>query len=149
MGRLKKTQKAISATVINLDIFRCSVVVIVGPNNETLLKGLPKLFKDYNVKSDITKEEFRECLGREKLYGGVTIQDGVDVLVLLKAENILEVSNETLVHEMLHATNIVCKVHGVDDEETRAYMIEYLCNKFWVAQDEYDEQHPKKSKKKA
>ena len=35
----------ISGTLITLDIFRCSVLVIVSKNEESIIKGLPELYK--------------------------------------------------------------------------------------------------------
>ena len=34
-----------SGVVIDLDIFRCSVLVLVGKDEETIQKGLPDLYK--------------------------------------------------------------------------------------------------------
>lgn len=132
----------ISGTLITLDIFRCSVLVIVGKDEESIIEGLPDLYKNNGWK-DVDKaiRLIREdhCDGDElDLYQGRTIPDGVDVFVIFLADNIAEVSEETALHELGHAMRHVLRVHGVDDEETEMYTHEYLFHKFLCAKDDYD-----------
>ena len=133
----------ISGTLITLDIFRCSVLVIVGKDEESIIDGLPDLYKHNGwedpdrtielIKKDHCDED------NEDLYQGRTIPDGVDAIVVFLADNIAEVSEETALHELGHAMRHILRVHGVDDEETEMYTHEYLFHEFLCAQDNYSE----------
>lgn len=132
----------ISGTLITLDIFRCSVLVIVGKDEESIIDGLPNLYKhngwedpDRTIKL-IKKDHCDE--DDQDIYKGRTIPDGVDVTVIFLADNISEVSEETALHELGHAMRHVLRIHGVDDEETEMYTHEYLFHEFLCAQDNYD-----------
>ena len=140
----------LSGTVITLDIFRCSIAVLVGPDKESILKGIPKLYKRWGSGKDVIEhsiKKVKEVLnGKEDDYQGTTIPDGVDALVIFLEKDISKVSEEVTVHEMNHAMRHICRVHGVDDEETESYMLEYLCNQFWTAQDDWNKKKKKHGK---
>ena len=133
----------ISGTVITLDIFRCSVVVLVGKDEKSIIDGLPDLYKTLEVEDVdrtiklIKKDRCDE--DEQDLYKGRTIPDGVDALVIFLADNIAEVSEEVALHELGHAMRHVLRVHSVDDEETEMYTHEYLFHEFLCAQDDYNE----------
>lgn len=38
------------------------------------------------------------------------------------------VTKEVIIHEMVHAMQCICDTRGIDDMETEAYMVEYLCH---------------------
>lgn len=132
----------ISGTLITLDIFKCSVLIIVGKDEESIIDGLPSLYKhngwkDSNRTIELIKKD--HCDGDDQdIYEGRTIPDGVDAIVIFLADNISEVSEETALHELGHAMRHILRVHGVDDEETEMYTHEYLFHKFLCAQDDYD-----------
>ena len=138
---------------IVLDIFRCSVLVLVGADKEAVLKGYPKVFKELESRGDPEKDidDLKEVLKEDdSCFTATTFsfsQDTVSAVVVIYGEDILDVTDEKLVHEMYHATRRICSSHGVDDEETEAYMLEYLCNQFWCAQDEWKKKVTKKKKK--
>ena len=133
----------ISGTLITLDIFRCSVLVIVGKDEESIIDGLPDLYKHNGWKdSDRIIELIKKdhCDGdNEDLYQGRTIPDGVDAFVIFLADSIADVPEETALHELGHAMKHIIRVHGVDDEETEMYTHEYLFHEFLCAQDNYNE----------
>ena len=133
----------ISGTLITLDIFRCSVLVIVGKDEESIIDGLPDLYKTLEIEDvDRTIKLIKKdhCDEDDKdLYKGRTIPDGVDAIVVFLADNIAEVSKETVLHELGHAMRYILRVHGVDDEETEMYTHEYLFHEFLCAQDNYSE----------
>jgi hypothetical protein len=112
----------ISGTLITLDIFRCSVLVIVGKDEESIIEGLPDLYKHNGWENpDRTIELIKKdhCDGdNEDLYQGRTIPDGVDAFVIFLADSIADVPEETALHELGHAMSHVLRVHGVDGEET-------------------------------
>lgn len=144
----------ISGTIINLNIFRCSVVILVAPDKDSMLKGLPKLYKKWGCSKENLEKDLdiiRDALDTDKedIYKGTTIKSGIDSLVLFIEEDIQEVTEETSVHELYHAMRQICDAHGVDDEETEAYMLEYLCNQFWTAQDDWRDNHPKDKEEQA
>lgn len=132
----------ISGTLITLDIFKCSVLIIVGKDEESIIDGLPSLYKHNEWKdSDRTIELIKKdhCDGDDQdIYEGRTIPDGVDAIVIFLADNISEVSEEIALHELGHAMRHILRVHGVDDEETEMYTHEYLFHEFLCAQDDYD-----------
>jgi len=133
----------ISGTLITLDIFRCSVLVIVGKDEESIIDGLPDLYKHNEWEDpDRTIELIKKdhCDEDDKdLYKGRTIPDGVDAIVVFLADNIAEVSEETALHELGHAMRHILRVHCVDDEETEMCTHEYLFHEFLYAQDKYNE----------
>lgn len=132
-----------SGTVITLDIFRCSVLVLVGKDEESIIKGLPDLFKE-NEWEDVDKsiDLIRKSHCEEDdfgVYKGKTLPNGVDALVIFLANTIADVSEETALHELGHAMRYILRVHGVDDEETEMYTHEYLFHEFLCAQDAFNE----------
>lgn len=133
----------ISGTLITLNIFRCSVLVIVGKDEESIIAGLPDLYNNNGWKDvDRVIKLIRKdhCDGDDlDLYQGRTIPDGVDAFVIFLASSIAEVPEETALHELGHAMRHVLRVHGVDDEETEMYIHEYLFHEFLCAQDNYNE----------
>ncbi len=131
----------ISGILITLDIFKCSVLVLVGKDEDSIIEELPELYK-YNgwkapdrtielIKKDHCDED------NEDLYQGRTIPDGVDAFVIFLADSLAEVSEETALHELGHAMRHILRVHGVNDEETEMYTHEYLFHEFLCAQDSY------------
>ena len=133
----------ISGTLITLDIFRCSVLVLVGKDEDSIIEGLPNLYIHNGWKdSDRTIELIKRshCDGDDQdIYKGRTIPDGVDAIVIFLADNISKVSEETALHELGHAMRHVLRVHNVDDEEAEMYTHEYLFHEFLCAQDNYNE----------
>ena len=47
-------------TIIILDIFRCSVTILVGPTKKSIIDGLPKLYKKWRVSSEDTQHDLKE-----------------------------------------------------------------------------------------
>ena len=141
----------LSCTSITLDIFRCSVLILVGENEETIIDGLPDLFKEneWGGVEQTIKHIKENHIDNDDLgpYQGRTIPDGVDAVVIFLADNISEVSEEIALHELGHAMRHICRVHGVDDEETEMYMHEYLFHQFLCAQNDYNNNKTKKTKK--
>ena len=133
----------ISGTLITLDIFRCSVLVLVGEDEDSIIEGLPDLYKNNGWKDPdstiklIRKDHYDE--DDRGVYKGRTIPSGVDAIVVFLADNIAEISEETALHELGHAMRHVLRIHGVDDEETEMYTHEYLFHEFLCAQDDYSE----------
>lgn len=138
----------ISGTLITLDIFRCSVLVLVGEDEDSIIEGLPDLYKNNGWKDpDSTIKLIRKdhCDEDDRgVYKGRTIPSGVDAIVVFLADNIADISEETALHELGHAMRHVLRIHGVDDEETEMYTHEYLFHEFLCAQDDYSKGNVKK-----
>ena len=140
---------------IVLDIYRCSVLVLVAPDKESIIKGYRTVFKKFKCTGSLEQDidEIKEVLKDDYAYKGTTFcfsGSPIDACVLVYADNLMEVTYEVIVHELYHAMKRVCSSHGIEDEEAEAYMLEYLCNQFWNAQDDWKAKHPeyKKNKKK-
>lgn len=129
----------ITGVLVSLDIFRCSVLIVVGKDEETIIKGLPDVYKRKKWGSadgliSLIKED--HCEGDDAgLYTGRTIRNGVDAIVLFLADSISDIPEGTALHELGHAMKHVLKVHGVDDEETEMCTHEYLFNEFLSAKE--------------
>ena len=52
---------------------------------------------------------------------------GKDVFVIFDGTP-KTVTKEVIIHEMVHAMQCICDTKGIDDRETEAYMVEYLCH---------------------
>lgn len=141
--------KKLSGVLIHLDIFRCSVIVLAALTKEDILKGLSGLFKEWGLSSKLVKtsKEVLEQWEQGESTQGSTISFEADTFIILVGKNITYASEELLVHETNHASKYICRFHGIEDEETEAYLQEYIYNKIRCAQDNYTESNPKKTKK--
>ena len=140
-----------SGTVITLDIFRCSVIIFVGKDEDTILKGLPGYWKNQEWETKDLKRVkglLKDVFGDKDndIAAGTMIPDGVDAIIVFPNKNIAEVSEEKALHELGHAMRHICRVHGVDDEETEMYMHEYLFHQFLCAQNDYNDNKVKRVK---
>ena len=139
---------------IEISIFRTAVLVMVSKDAEQMLADFPRIYKRYHVKKEAMKEDFkifRQIIEEDGLSAlGQTIKlpnESGDVLILFHEDTIADVTEEVIVHETHHATTFLCKERGVDDEETEAYMQEYMFNMIINEIDNWNRKHPKKKKK--
>jgi len=87
-------------------------------------KQLLFYIKNNELENDIS--ESLTGLWKEKETGGCIFQfdykDGLTYTLMLWKNNRLS----TLSHELMHAVDFLCKRKGIDDSETRAYMMGYF-----------------------
>lgn len=157
---MKKEFKTYSSR-IPVDMFFSAVYVIITDTAETLHQDIEELLKGDLDIDDITADQ--DAFGikdyfdiKKPLNPGTTLgifhEDGsmrTFVIFQGKPENI---SRDVIVHEMYHAMKRICSTKGVEDEETEAYMLEYLCYSMFKQLEEFKEANKKtekKSKRKA
>ena len=121
---------------VSLDIFRREVIILIASSKKFLIEELETvLSNDLGMESKYAKdfsETLRESLKNETPYLGLTyelesIDNGKETFVIFDGTP-KSISRDTVIHEMYHAMRKICNDRGVDDEETEAYMLEYLCH---------------------
>lgn len=149
--------KGIDYDIFYLNIFNSGVIFIVAPDKETFLEAIPSVMKDAIADENHRKQltvDLMDCISKDRiLYPGTTFEDftsdGVQYLiVILHKGNTKEKLERTIPHEMFHVVYKLCKERGIEDEETSAYILEYLCGKAYAALREYKEEDKKASTKK-
>lgn len=131
-----KKNKICSAAIC-IDMFCSEVIVMITTSKEYLYEEVENvLSEDLGMKSEWAKDfasKIQKYLAEEKvLPPGMTLDiegltGGRDVFVIF--EGIPKtITKEVIIHEMVHAMQCVCDVRGIDDRETEAYMVEYLCH---------------------
>ena len=126
---------------IPVDMFNKEVIILITNSKGYLqdeIEGV--LAEDLGMRDDIAKEfadELKDILKEEDfLFPGTTItlttnKGYTDVFCIFNGDSPKSVPKEVIIHEMFHAMRSICKTSGVDDEETMAYMLDYLCRKFF------------------
>lgn len=124
---------------IGIDVFRAEVIVIITNSKGYLYEDIENVLQDdlgieKNIAKEFSKEIKRYLDDEEVLPPGVTLDipcstGGREVFVILDGTP-KSIKDSVVVHEMYHATRNICRDRGVDDEETEAYMQEYLYDKF-------------------
>ena len=56
------------------------------------------------------------------------------------------VAKETIIHEMCHVVQNICRYRGIEDDETEAYLLEYFCHKFFEQVANFNKKGNKKVK---
>lgn len=123
------------------DVFRSSVLCLIASNKKYLYDEIPNvLSEDFGIlKEDIGyfTKKLRKCLDEEGdiLPLGMTIdidapKGGVLIFVIFDGTP-KTVAKETIIHEMCHVMQNICRYRGIEDNETEAYLLEYLCHKFF------------------
>lgn len=140
MKQTNMKKHEIWASSIPVDIFRSEVIVLITNSREYLMEDIEAvLTDDLGMKSDYAKEfseALRNCLKDEDpLPLGLTYEIpcsdcSKENFVILNGTP-KSVSKDTIIHEMYHAMKRICNDRSVDDEETEAYMLEYLCHEYF------------------
>lgn len=142
---MRKKTCEISGTVLTVDVFAANVLVIVCGDLKVLKDNLKDVYKkvDADEEYENDKVELAKALDSKASYGGMTITiEGVhkfDSIVVFVAKNLSEVSYEVMVHELYHVVQSICYSRGIDDDETEAYLMEYLFGSLLDAVDEYND----------
>lgn len=124
---------------IAIDIFRSEVVFLITNSKDGLYEDIENILKDdLNMEESIAKEfskEIRRYLDDEKflplgLTLDISLSTGARDIFIIFEGTPKTLKDSVAVHELYHATRHICRDRGVDDEETEAYMLEYLYEKF-------------------
>lgn len=127
----------ICSCAIHIDMFYSEVIVITTTSKEYLYNEVENVLSDdLGMKEEYAKDfapEIQKYLDEENvLPPGITLDiesttGGRDVFVIFDGTP-KTVTKEVIIHEMVHAMQCICDVRGIDDRETEAYMVEYLCH---------------------
>lgn len=130
-------REKICSCAIHIDMFYSEVIVMTTTSKEYLYEEVENvLSEDLGMKSEWAKDfasEIQKYLDEEKvLPPGMTLDiegltSGRDVFVIFDGTP-KTITKEVIIHEMVHAMQCICDTRGIDDRETEAYMVEYLCH---------------------
>lgn len=127
----------VCSCAIHIDMFCSEVIVMMTTSKEYLYEEVENvLSEDLGMKKEYAKDfapEIQKYLDEENvLPPGITLdiesitgERGVFVILDGTPKT---VTKEVIIHEMVHAMQCICDTRGVDDRETEAYMVEYLCH---------------------
>lgn len=125
---------------ISIDMFHSEVVFLITNSKGYLYDEIENVLKDdlgmKEAAASSFSKEIRSCLDEEEevLPPGLTLDipcslGGRDIFVIFNGTP-KTLKDNVIIHELYHATRHICRNRGVDDEETEAYMQEYLYEKF-------------------
>ena len=127
----------ICSCAIHIDMFYSEVIVMMTTSKEYLYNEVESVLSDdLGMKKEYAKDfasEIQKYLDEENvLPPGMTLNiesstGGKDVFVIFD-DTPKTVTKEVIIHEMVHAMQCICDTRGIDDRETEAYMVEYLCH---------------------
>lgn len=127
----------ICSCAIHIDMFYSEVIVMMTTSKEYLYNEVESVLSDdLGMREENAKDfasEIQKYLDEEKvLPPGITmdiesITGGRDVFVVFEGTP-KTVTKEVIIYEMVHAMQCICDTRGIDDRETEAYMVEYLCH---------------------
>lgn len=118
-----------SARTVPIDVFRCGVCLLVGTDMEELRKAFKSVMKN-NLKDEKEADDYFDyflgCVKDSGTFTGLYVakESEPDVIIYLP-----EFKESVLVHEIVHAVTHILNDRGVKDDETRAYLTEYLYRK--------------------
>lgn len=127
----------ICSCAIHIDMFYSEVIVMMTTSKDYLYEEVESvLSEDLGMKEEWAKDfasEIQKYLDEENvLPPGMTLNiessiGGKDVFVIFDGTP-KTVTKEVIIHEMVHAMQCICDTRGIEDRETAAYMVEYLCH---------------------
>lgn len=149
-------KSVIYASSMYEDIFKSSVLCFIANDKKYLYDEIPNvLSEDFGIlKEDIGyfTKELRKCLDGEEdvLPLGIIIDIGAPkggVLIFVIFDGTPKtVAKETIIHEMCHVVQNICRYRGIEDDETEAYLLEYFCHKFFEQVANFNKKGNKKVK---
>lgn len=132
---------------LDIAIFHREVIVLITNSKEYLMEELESvLSEDLGMDSKYAKDfavTLKDSLNEEKPFPlGLTyelesIDNGKETFVILNGTP-KTLSKDVVIHEMYHAMRKICNDRCVDDEETEAYMLEYLCHETFKQIDDFN-----------
>lgn len=146
-----KENKIWSCT-ISMNMFFSDVVVFITNSKEYLEREIEKVLSDdLGMKESYSKEfgsEIQKYLREENILPpGVTLYiecstGAKDAFVVFDGTP-KTIDKEVVIHEMCHVMQNICRERGIKDDETEAYMLEYLCHNVFEQLDSWNKT-PKK-----
>jgi len=108
---------------VHIDIFGRSVVLVKGETKDSFFRKIKGKIEIPEKHIEQLKSAFNDL--EIKNVGACAVDIGDQVIIFRK-----EIKIDYLVHELVHAIDAICITLGINDTETRAYMIQYLFNQF-------------------
>lgn len=123
---------------ISVNILHTAILVIVGDNADNLKNVAPKIDKELNT-ANLVQEGVKKLIEDDYLYDCTLTAPNAarDIIVFFHAKSPKDVSYEVMVHEFHHTVHDLCNSRGIDDEETEAYLQEYLFHEMLCKVDDY------------
>lgn len=131
----------ICSNSIPVELFDREIIILITNSKDFLYDKIEEvLSEDLGMIDKYAKEfaeELREVLKEEQylspgLTVSVTTESGYsNTFCIFEGNSPKDITKEVIIHEMYHAMSAICRKAGVEDEETSAYLIEYLCHKFF------------------
>ena len=147
-----KAKDKIWSMGIPVDLFRRDIAVIITNSREFLMEEIESVLADDLLMEPKYAKEFAEELKEQlKLEDpfplGLTYEiqssdSGKGTFVILNGTP-KTLSKTVIIHEMYHAMRKICNDRGVDDEETEAYMLEFICSVLFDKIDEWNHKSKK------
>lgn len=114
-------------------MFGVSVLFIITPDEEIFYKYFPCIYKKLKIEDALERDLsiIKEDINKMDEWSGITqlytdAKRELDAIVVMVGDSPLDVDYNVLVHECFHVMSHICGIKGVEDEETSAYILEYL-----------------------
>lgn len=120
--------------IIDIPIYRCSVVFLIGASREEW----GAFFEENKKKGALTERDNIDVIDEydnEQCLGFVVETEGKDCITCIKDKN----NPGVVAHEIFHAANAILHGRGVEPgnaSEPWAYLIEYITNEFYSIPEE-------------
>lgn len=141
MKQINMKKLRIYSNSISVELFDKEVVILITNSKDFLYNKIEEILsEDLGMVDECAKEfaeELRDVLKQEQylcpgLTVSITTKSGYsDIFCIFEGNSPKDIIKEVIIHEMYHAMSAICRKAGVEDEETSAYLIEYLCHKFF------------------
>lgn len=122
------------ARVIPIEVFKSAVILLIGKDEGELRNVFMHVTRESNFSPfGVTRKYFfgefmKCCFGKMDSAGFTYVMEGVNAIVVY----LPELNNNALVHELVHAADLIMDNAGIRDanpSELRAYLVEYLFGK--------------------
>lgn len=131
---MKKVSDNMEYMIVGLEMFKCCVVFAIIKDRRNCIEDFREIWKrEFN--SEAAEKDFGAKGGSFAAYlkdlpdwnkvAGEAVNLGNDVVVTMNGNE--DINPYVVVHEITHSVQFICQNKGVDDIETVAYMMEYLC----------------------
>lgn len=129
---IKRLNKNTRYMFFNVDMLNVRVAVLLIKDKKHLVRDFKEAMSDANVRLIGMKEKITEI--KSYLEELPDWSKSVGECVNLGGGTIMAVFDDNqktdpyiVIHEMCHAMQFIVRNHEIDDAETEAYLLEYLC----------------------